>query len=69
MKGAVLGFILFYQRAASPYLGGRCRFLPTCSQYAYQAVERYGPWRGAGLALRRLLRCLPWGPQGYDPVP
>jgi putative membrane protein insertion efficiency factor len=59
----------FYQVAISPWLGGRCRYLPTCSAYAIEAVERFGPIRGARLALSRLARCHPWGSSGYDPVP
>lgn len=58
-----------YQLALSPWLGPRCRFTPTCSEYAMEAIRRHGPWRGAMLALRRLGRCHPWGGQGVDPVP
>jgi len=69
MKRLVLWAIEFYRRAGSPYLGGRCRYVPSCSSYAYEAVERFGVVRGGWLALRRLARCHPWGGQGYDPVP
>ena len=58
-----------YQLAISPLLGPRCRFYPSCSQYALEAVTRYGALRGSWLALRRLLRCHPFNPGGYDPVP
>jgi len=58
-----------YQWALSPLLGSHCRFYPSCSQYALEAIERYGPARGSWLALRRLLRCHPWCPGGFDPVP
>ena len=58
-----------YQRAISPSLGNVCRFQPSCSHYAYEAIERYGFWRGVSLAARRILRCRPFGASGYDPVP
>ncbi|WP_123399449.1 membrane protein insertion efficiency factor YidD [Inmirania thermothiophila] len=58
-----------YRYAVSPLLGPRCRFEPSCSAYAIEALERHGPARGAWLALRRLLRCHPFHPGGYDPVP
>jgi putative membrane protein insertion efficiency factor len=58
-----------YQLLLSPYFGGSCRFLPTCSCYAIQAIETHGAWRGAWLALRRLSRCHPLGRSGFDPVP
>jgi uncharacterized protein len=65
----VLGSIRFYQAAISPLFGRHCRFYPTCSDYARQAIERYGLARGGRLALRRILRCHPFTPGGYDPVP
>ncbi|MGH9475285.1 MAG: membrane protein insertion efficiency factor YidD [Terriglobales bacterium] len=58
-----------YQRAISPLLGPRCRFYPSCSEYALQSVERFGLLQGAGLAVWRLLRCHPFHPGGFDPVP
>jgi len=58
-----------YRYAISPLLGPSCRFHPSCSAYASQALEKHGVWRGAGLALKRLCRCHPWHPGGYDPVP
>ena len=61
--------IRFYQRAISPLLPPACRFTPTCSEYAVQAIEAQGPARGSWLAVRRLARCHPWGGSGYDPVP
>lgn len=61
--------IRFYQRFLSPFLPKRCRFYPSCSQYAVEAILRYGLLRGSFLALRRLLRCGPWHPGGYDPLP
>jgi putative membrane protein insertion efficiency factor len=63
------GLIRFYQLFISPALPPRCRYLPTCSDYAAEAIARHGAAAGAWLALRRLLRCHPWGGSGYDPVP
>ncbi|HIZ69813.1 MAG TPA: membrane protein insertion efficiency factor YidD [Candidatus Prevotella avicola] len=61
--------IRFYQRCVSPYTPPSCRFTPTCSEYAKQALIKYGPVKGLALAIWRLLRCNPWGGSGYDPVP
>ena len=58
-----------YQLVVAPILPPSCRYYPSCSHYAAEAVERHGVWRGLGLALRRLSRCHPWGGSGYDPVP
>jgi hypothetical protein len=58
-----------YRYFLSPLLGNHCRFYPTCSQYALDALERHGAWRGTWLAVRRLARCHPWHPGGVDPVP
>lgn len=63
------GLIRAYQYLISPLLGPRCRFYPTCSQYALEALDQHGVARGSLLSLRRLLRCHPWHPGGYDPVP
>jgi putative membrane protein insertion efficiency factor len=65
----MLGAIRFYRSAISPYTPPSCRFEPTCSAYALQAIEKYGAARGGWLALRRLLRCHPFCKGGYDPVP
>jgi putative membrane protein insertion efficiency factor len=65
----MLGSIRFYRSAISPYTPPSCRFQPTCSAYALQAIEKYGAARGGWLALRRLLRCHPFCKGGYDPVP
>jgi putative membrane protein insertion efficiency factor len=58
-----------YKLTLSPLIGQRCRFAPTCSEYAAQALITHGPWRGTKLAAGRLCRCHPWGGSGYDPVP
>ncbi|HEY3935378.1 MAG TPA: membrane protein insertion efficiency factor YidD [Gemmatimonadales bacterium] len=58
-----------YQRFISPGLPPACRFSPSCSQYAVEAIERYGAVRGGWLAVKRIARCHPWNPGGYDPVP
>lgn len=69
MKHLLIGLVRLYQYLISPLLGPRCRFHPSCSHYAIEAVETYGAWRGGWLAVRRLLRCHPWHSGGYDPVP
>lgn len=58
-----------YKLTLSPLIGRQCRFLPTCSEYAAEALIAHGPWRGSWLAARRVCRCNPWGGFGYDPVP
>ena len=65
----LLALIEIYRRAVSPLLPPSCRFYPTCSAYALEAIERYGPLKGCGLAVKRILRCHPMNPGGYDPVP
>ncbi|MBR7142593.1 MAG: membrane protein insertion efficiency factor YidD [Clostridia bacterium] len=69
MKRFLLWLIRFYRRHISPAKPSCCRFVPTCSEYALQAITKYGAWKGAWLALRRLLRCHPFCRGGYDPVP
>ena len=69
MKLLVLGLIRFYQACLSPLLPSACRHFPSCSAYAFEAVEKWGAWKGGRLALGRVLRCRPWGSYGYDPVP
>ncbi|MEM6395594.1 MAG: membrane protein insertion efficiency factor YidD [Bacteroidota bacterium] len=61
--------IRFYQVAISPWLGGRCRYQPTCSHYAIEALKEWGALKGSWLAIKRIGRCHPWGGSGYDPVP
>jgi putative membrane protein insertion efficiency factor len=65
----LISLIRGYQRALSPLLGPRCRFYPSCSHYAVEAIQHFGPLRGSWLALRRLARCHPLHPGGYDPLP
>jgi putative membrane protein insertion efficiency factor len=60
--------IRFYKAAISPYLGDNCRFTPTCSEYAMQAIEKYGALKGIFMAIKRILRCNPFCKGGYDPV-
>lgn len=75
MKGILISFIRIYQMFSSPlkfmagHNGGCCRFAPTCSHYAVEALQVHGSWRGLGLIFRRLFKCHPWGSWGYDPVP
>jgi putative membrane protein insertion efficiency factor len=68
MKWLLIHFVLLYRATLSPILGGQCRFTPTCSQYAIDAVNRYGPLKGSYRAIKRILRCHPWGGKGYDPA-
>jgi putative membrane protein insertion efficiency factor len=65
----LLGLVRGYRFFLSPWLGSACRFEPTCSAYALQALERHGAWAGSGLTLHRLARCHPWCAGGHDPVP
>ncbi len=69
MRWLLVGLIRAYQRFISPLLGPRCRFHPSCSQYALVAIERHGVVKGGWLALRRIVRCHPLHPGGHDPVP
>jgi putative membrane protein insertion efficiency factor len=69
MRWFVIQLIKAYRLLLSPWLGGHCRFHPTCSCYAITAIERYGVLRGSAMAVRRLSHCHPWHPGGIDPVP
>jgi hypothetical protein len=69
MKHILLGLIRLYQLTLSRVLPPTCRFYPSCSQYSYEAISRYGPWRGGWLAAKRVSRCHPLNPGGFDPVP
>ena len=68
MKWALLQFVLLYRATAGRFTGGQCRYVPSCSQYAIDAIEKYGPLRGSWKALKRISRCHPWGGRGYDPA-
>lgn len=69
LSGLLILPIYFYQRFISPLTPPSCRFTPTCSAYAIEAIRKHGPIYGLYLAIRRILRCHPWGGSGYDPVP
>lgn len=69
LSKTMLALIWFYRHCISPLTPPACRYTPTCSQYAAEAIRKYGPFKGGWLALRRILRCHPWGGSGYDPVP
>lgn len=69
LVAALTAPIEFYRRFISPLTPPSCRFTPTCSQYAIEALRKHGPVKGLWLAIRRILRCHPWGGSGYDPVP
>ncbi|HMT81636.1 MAG TPA: membrane protein insertion efficiency factor YidD [Azonexus sp.] len=69
MKYLMIGLIRIYQYAISPFLGRSCRYVPSCSTYAVEAVQKYGAFRGGWLGFKRVCRCHPWHPGGYDPVP
>ena len=69
MRALLIALIRGYQWFISPLLGNHCRFYPSCSQYAREAIERHGALRGVWLAMRRVARCHPWHPGGVDPVP
>lgn len=65
----LIWLIRIYQWTLSPWLGGRCRYTPSCSRYALEALKKFGIFRGTYLSIRRILSCHPWGGHGYDPVP
>ena len=69
MKAVLIALVKGYRLLLSPWWGRQCRFSPTCSEFALQALERHGAWRGTWLAMRRVSRCHPWRAGGYDPVP
>jgi putative membrane protein insertion efficiency factor len=65
----LIAIVRFYQKVISPWLISSCRYNPTCSEYAVQAIQKYGPLKGGWLAIKRIGRCHPWGGHGDDPVP
>lgn len=69
MKTILIWLIMFYKRNISPLTPPACRYTPTCSQYALEAIQKYGAIKGTWLAIKRISRCHPWGGSGYDPVP
>ena len=69
MKRTLIAIVLFYRRNISPLSVPKCRYIPTCSRYALEALEKYGALKGSLLAIRRILRCHPFRKGGYDPVP
>ncbi|QQE74459.1 membrane protein insertion efficiency factor YidD [Brevibacillus composti] len=69
MGRVLIWLIRGYQLFVSPYKPPSCRFAPTCSHYALEAIRRFGPWKGSWLAIRRILKCHPFHPGGFDPVP
>jgi len=69
MRTILLALIRLYQKILSPALTPACRFIPSCSHYGYEAIERYGALRGSWMAIKRIARCNPFNPGGYDPVP
>lgn len=69
IKSALLYLIRFYRKYISPHKAPSCKFIPTCSQYGLEAIERFGALKGGALTVWRILRCNPWGRGGYDPVP
>ena len=69
LQRLLIGLIRLYQIALSPYFGSQCRFTPTCSEYAKEAVKQHGAFKGTWLAVRRISRCHPYHPGGHDPVP
>jgi putative membrane protein insertion efficiency factor len=69
MKSVLIALVKGYRYLLSPWWGSQCRFTPTCSLFAIEALERHGAWHGTWLAMRRVSRCHPWRAGGYDPVP
>jgi putative membrane protein insertion efficiency factor len=68
MKPLFIQLVLLYRATLGRFMGGHCRFHPTCSQYAIDAINKYGAWRGVWRAMKRIGRCRPGGPSGYDPA-
>ena len=68
VRWILIHLVLLYRVTLGRLLGGQCRYVPTCSQYAIDAINKHGPWRGSWRALKRIARCHPWGGSGYDPA-
>ena len=68
MRRAMIQLVMLYRATLGQFMGGHCRFTPTCSQYAIDAINKYGTLKGTWKALRRITRCHPWGGRGYDPA-
>jgi len=68
MRWLMIHVVLMYRALLSPIFGGQCRYVPTCSQYALDAINKYGAMRGGWRAIKRISRCHPWGGEGYDPA-
>ena len=68
MRRAVIFLVLLYRATLGRFMGGHCRYHPSCSQYAIDAINKYGPFRGSWRAMKRVARCHPWGGRGYDPA-
>jgi uncharacterized protein len=69
LRSLAIGFVKFYQWCIRPLLPNACRYTPSCSEYSIQSIKKYGAFKGTWLGLKRIMRCHPWGGQGYDPVP
>jgi putative membrane protein insertion efficiency factor len=67
MSWLLIQLVILYRATLGRFFGGHCRYQPTCSQYAIEAIEKYGPWRGSWRAAKRICRCHPWGKGGFDP--
>ena len=68
MRWLLIHLVLLYRATLGQFLGGQCRFVPTCSQYALDAINKYGPWKGSWKAVKRIARCHPLGGRGHDPA-
>lgn len=68
MRWVMINLVMLYRGTLGVFMGGQCRFTPTCSQYAIDAINKYGPLRGGWKAVKRISRCHPWGGRGYDPA-
>jgi len=68
VRWLLIQFVFLYRATLGRFMGGHCRYDPTCSQYAIDAISKYGPFRGSWKALKRIARCHPWGGRGYDPA-